>query len=166
MNAHDKQYEGLVVKAPPHLNPQNNPNRYVFSGFSVPTHEAFSCGLSVIPLPGFISPDEFAADIEANLPDPINGDLLAYFPSFKLGKFSYVRPGTGDTVEGKAHDIQKLTPEQLKAPPAQARSYKTPSPSLKAPANRPPLQPSQPLPPLRPSRPKTPEQDNGMTPSF
>ena len=166
MNAHDKQYQGLVVKAPLHLNPQNNPNRYVFSGFAISTKEQFSCGLSVIPLPGFISPEEFAADIEANLPDAINGDLLAYFPSFKLGKFSYVRPGTGDTVEGKAHDIQKLTPEQLKTPPTQTPTYKTPSPSLKAPAYRPPLQPLQPLPTPRPPRPKPPEQDNGMTPSF
>lgn len=134
----NKKYRGLVVVAPPHLNPKQEPDRYVFSGVAVPTGEAFAHSLRVIPLPGSVPPHQFAEDVAAQ--NPLPGDLELFAPGFDLGKFSYFRPSTGKQESAQADDVTGLKPEQLhpSRQPAPAPDLDRPEPEFDAPQPEPP----------------------------
>lgn len=126
----NKQYHGLVVVAPPHLNPKQKPDLYVFVGVEVSSGEPFGCSFRLLPVPGFVMPDEFAADVEAQ--NPLPGDMELFSPKFDLGKFSYQRPN-GDTVSARAGDAMRLTMDQLRGPAKQPTLRPAPKPSAPAP---------------------------------
>jgi hypothetical protein len=112
-----KKSKGFAVKAPPYLNPKNETNRYVYSGVEIASGEFFACSFSVIPLPGFTSPGEFAAVIAAH--NPLPGEMEIFPPDWGLGKFSYLlSPITGGTGSARAEDIKSLSKEQLMPPPS------------------------------------------------
>jgi hypothetical protein len=132
----NKYYKGLVVVAPPHLNPLQEPDHYVFSGVEVPSNEIYICSFRVLPLPGYVMPAEFAAVVEAR--KPLRGDMELFAPDWSLGVFSYVRLDSGDTVSARASDAMQLSKEQLLEPKQEPERART----------RPPL-----------STPKTKEQE-------
>ncbi len=88
----NKQYRGFVVTAPPSLNPKQEPDRYAFSGVAVSNGERYGCSFRTLALPGYVSPEEFAADVAARKPLP--GDLVLFASKFDLGTFSWYDPGT------------------------------------------------------------------------
>lgn len=151
----NKQYRGFVVAAPPRLNPKQEPDLYVFSGVEVPNGGLFACSFRSLPVPGFVMPDQFAADVAAQTPLPGNIELFA--PVFDLGKFRYTRPN-GDNVSARADDAQSLSMDQLRGP-GNRPGHEPPEPSP-----RPTPKPGpRPLPPA-PSKSRTIEDDFG--PSF
>jgi len=109
----NKQHRGFVVPAPPDLNPKQKPDLYVFSGAEVPNGKGFICSLRVLPLPGYVPPEEFAADVTAQ--KPLHGTLELFEPKFDLGLFSYTRRN-GDNVTAKADDARQLSMDQLRGP--------------------------------------------------
>lgn len=127
----NKKYRGLLVVAPPHLNPKQEPDRYVFSGVAVPTGEAFSHSLRVISLPGLVPPQQFAEDVAAQ--NPLPGDLELFAPGFDLGKFSYFRPSTGKHESARADDVTGLKPEQLHPSRPPAPDLDQPEPEFPSP---------------------------------
>lgn len=111
----NKKYRGLVVAAPPHLNPKHQPDRYFFSGTAVPTGEAFAHSFRVISLSGCVPPGQFAEDVAAQSPLP--GDLELIAPAYDLGTFSYFQPATGKHECARADDVTGHKPEQLHTAP-------------------------------------------------
>ncbi len=123
----NKQYRGLVVVAPPHLNPKQQSDCYVFSGVAIPSNDPFACSFRVIPLPGFTMPEKFAADVAAQ--NPLPGKLELFATDWDFGSFSYKSPGSGDPVEARADDAMQLSPEQLREPAKQPERPPEPPPS-------------------------------------
>jgi len=127
----NKQYRGLVVAAPLHLNPKQKPDLYVFSGVEVSNGGPYACLFRSLPLPDFVMPEVFAADVKAQKPLP--GTLELFEPKFDLGLFSYTRRN-GDNVTAKADDARQLSMDQLRGPdkeppePALEPKPKTPTP--------------------------------------
>ena len=152
----NKQYRGLVVAAPPHLNPKQKSDLYAFSGVEVPNGEKFACSFQSLPLPGFVMPDEFAADVAAQ--NPLSGDMELFAPKFDLGKFSYQR-SNGDTVSARAGDAMRLTMDQLRGPAKQPALRPLPTPNV-PPQQKEPT-PPEPAPEPEPEPPKKsgPEMD-------
>jgi len=145
-----KKYKGFAIKAPPHLNLKQEPNRYVFSGVEIASGELYHCSFGVIPLPGFTTPEEFAAVVATHIPLP--GDMEVFPPDWLLGKFSYLSPTTGGTGSARAEDIKSLSKEQLMPPPGR-------EPTLERIKTREVLQPA-------PRMPRHPALDDGMDMTF
>lgn len=110
----NKNYHGLVVVAPPHLNPKYEANRYVFSGVQIPTDEDFACFLRIIPLPESLSGQSFSEDVA--LRNPLQVELELFASAFDFGRLRYVRVETGETASALADDVTGLAPEEMSAP--------------------------------------------------
>jgi hypothetical protein len=114
-----KKYKGFVVAAPPHLNPQNKPDRYAFSGLADPSGDFYACSFTTIPVPGFTQPHEFAGDVAAEHPLP--GHMELYPTDWKLGMFRYISPASSEATSTRSSDAMELSREQLREPQKSAQ---------------------------------------------
>lgn len=148
----DIKFAGFVFKAPLHTNPTNTPNRYGFSGVQTPGTKTLKIGFTVLHVPGFVTPEEFAADIAASDTKTVHGSLTLFGPDHRLGRFNYRRPD-GSEGSAEASDLRSITldPPSIPRPtitPTAAPKPASPTPARPAPA---PAEPPAPKPPRRES---------------
>jgi hypothetical protein len=117
MNMKNKIGRGFVLVAPPHLNPENLPNRYLFTGTERDSLAEMAFAFCIIPVPGFVMPEEFAAHVAARSPQqgPLHGTAELYAPEFDLGEFRY-RLASGEEQKAQADDVMTVSPEKLREP--------------------------------------------------
>jgi len=142
----DLKFAGFVFKAPLHTNPTNTPNRYGFSGVQTPGTKPLKIGFTVLHVPGFVTPDEFAADIAASDTKTVHGTLTLFGPDYRLGRFNY-RRADGSEGSAEASDLRSITLD----PPSIPRPTITPTAAPK------PAAPTTPTPPKPAPAPKPPE---------
>lgn len=114
MNTPHKVDRGFVTSA--------HSGQYTFTKEKDSTGDGFSVVFRVRVSSGFVSPQEFFADVRASNPPPgLKGCLTRIAPQFNLGTFSYRRPG-GTTTTADADDIEitvkSIVPTQ--SPPKQS----------------------------------------------
>jgi len=112
----NKRYRGLVLVTPAHLNPAGESDRYIFSGFALPSRQLCQWSFRVIPLSGGPSPEHFAEVVAAQKHLAADAELFA--PFYDMGRLTYHCAATGryetveldDAEDGAASDTQ--TPHQ------------------------------------------------------
>lgn len=114
MNMKNKIGRGFVLVAPPHSNPEDLPNRYLFTGTERDSSAEMIFIFCIIPVPGFVMPEEFAAHLLAAC-GTLHGTAELYAPEFDLGEFRY-RLASGEEQKAQADDVMTVSPEKLREP--------------------------------------------------
>lgn len=132
MKIKDQIHRGVVTLAPHHL--QKEKLRFAFSRSDQKQGEVmFTFRPVTVSLPGFVSAEEFAADVA--IEGYLYGEMKIFAPDFTHSVFKYQRPGDDSTAETEGRETMEIPPDQMRAPPPPPVA---PPPAPRLPAPLPP----------------------------